>query len=182
MKESRATSTPLHRFDASRAIEAKWEVVLDRLLRESYPLSTVEPVSLAEEFRGVDRYVIDDQGERVKVEYKFDERWRTTGNIFVETVSNDTTSRPGWAFTCTADWLLYFCTPSRVLMFDVPTLRLARDRWAQRYQVRAALNAGYRTLGICVPLRVAERAAECVLRLDHGDGVVFQRRDRHDDD
>ena len=74
----------LHRFDDSRAIEAKWESILDQAVRESYPLATLARVSLAEEWRGVDRSVIDDHGETTTLEYKCDERWRQTGNAFLK--------------------------------------------------------------------------------------------------
>jgi hypothetical protein len=35
----------LHRFDDSRAIEAKWESILDQAVRESHPLATLARVS-----------------------------------------------------------------------------------------------------------------------------------------
>jgi N6-adenosine-specific RNA methylase IME4 len=165
---------PAWRFEQSRAIEAKWEPVLDRALRDHY--AHLERVSLADEFRGYDRYVVDDSGQRVGLEYKVDEKWRQTGKIFVEVVSNSTTGRLGWLHTCSARWLLYFLTPHTVLVFFMTHLRAVGKEWERRYPIRPAVNDGYHTLGICVPLRVAAAGAESVSHLDRGDGIVLQVR------
>ena len=101
----------------------------------------------------------------------------TTGNMFCEVMSNAQTGRLGWGRTCTASWLLYFLTPSIVLVYAVPTLRAALPRWERRFPMRRARNEGYDTLGVCVPIRVAEDVAESVSHLDRGDGIVLQSRD-----
>jgi len=165
----------VHEFDASRAIERKWAPVLDRVLRENY--TNLEVATLADEWRGFDRFVVDDAGQRVGLEYKFDERWQQTGNAFIEIVSNSETGRLGWLHTCQARWLLYFLTPTTVLVFRMDRLRCVGRQWQQAYPVRPAINAGYCTLGICVPVGVAQGAAESVSELQQGDGIVLQTRD-----
>lgn len=167
-----------HHFRCSQAIERKWAPRLDQAIRDSYPLSRVDGVTLTDEFRGIDRIVVDDSGHRVGIEYKIDEQWSRTGNVFLETISNATTRRAGWLMTCQATWLLYFLTPSRVLVYFMPELRRVGERWATRYPIRPAHNDGYDTLGICVPVGIAESAAESVSALDHGDGIVLQCRTR----
>ena len=79
--------------------------------------------------------------------------------------------------TCTATWLLYFLTPVRVLVFEMAALRQALPRWHDHFPTRAAVNDGYDTVGLCVPIPVAEAAAESVSWLSRGDAIILQRRD-----
>jgi hypothetical protein len=99
------------------------------------------------------------------------------GQRLFETVSNSRTGRPGWMLTCTATWLLYFLTPVRVLVFEMAALRQALPRWHDHFPTRAAVNDGYDTVGLCVPIPVAEAAAESVSWLSRGDAIILQRRD-----
>jgi len=164
----------LSTFAGGKAVERLWAPHLDRWIGETYRL---RPSTDAEEWQGIDRHVVDEHGCDVTLEYKFDQRWPQTGNVFIETVSNAGTERPGWALTCQAVWLLYFLVPHRVLVFQMSQLRQAVDFWRERYPERAAHNEGYDTLGLCVPIPVAEQAAEYVAHLDRGDGFVLQSRD-----
>jgi hypothetical protein len=167
----------MHQFEKSRAVEAKWAPVLDHALADAYPL---ERASRDDEWKGNDRFVIDDDGQRVGVEYKFDEVWQRTRNAFFETVSNSVSGRPGWLVTCAAKWLLYFLTPHEVLVFHMERLREAGRDWQKRYPVRAAQNVGYKTLGLCVPVTVARRTAESVSHIQLGDAIILQPRDEED--
>lgn len=155
-------------------MEARWAPLLDRVIGDQYPLTLV---SLADEWQGRDRWVVDDSGCCVGLEYKFDEKWAHTGNGFFETVSNDRTGRPGWLVSCQAKWLLYFLTPHCVLVYLMTRLRMMSQPWWQTYPVRRAPNEGYGTLGLCVPIEVAAAAAESVSHLDQGDGIVLQEWD-----
>lgn len=167
----------VHVFEASCAVEAKWAPILDRIISEQYPL---EPASRSDEWHGLDRWVVDDSGHRVGLEYKFDEKWARTGNAFFEIISNDRTRRPGWLESCQATWLLYFLTPHTVLVYLTKRLRRMSQPWRQAYPVRRARNQGYSTLGLCVPVAVAQQAAESRSRLDEGDGIVLQEWDGWD--
>ena len=161
-------------FEQSRDVERRWVPTLDRWVRGSgYALRTV---TLDDEFRGIDRFVVADDGREVSVEYKVDEQWRKTRNAFIEVVSNAKTNRPGWALSCQSTWLLYFLTPERVLVCLMAKLRRQVPRWRQRFPTKPAHNDGYDTLGICVPLTFVEAVAESVSRLSHGDVLCLQPR------
>jgi hypothetical protein len=166
-------SPPPHRFDHSCSVEARWAPTLDAWLSAAYAL---RPATSAEQWRGIDRVAIDDDGHPVSLDYKCDERCAQTGNVFIEIVSNATTGRPGWALTSEAIWLVYFVTPHSVLMFLLSHLRARLPAWRERFPERPARNEGYDTLGLCVPLRVALGAVEYVAHLDHGDGAILQPR------
>ena len=104
------------------------------------------------------------------IDYKCDEAWRRTRNVFIETVSNARTGRRGWALTSEAEWLLYFLTPDRVLVLTFTAVRRHLPTWQARFRLRAAVNDGYDTLGLCVPVSVVE-TAEYTARLDYGDAA-----------
>src|SRR5262245_47976789 len=93
-----------HHFDHSRSVEARWAPTLDTWLGESY---VIEPVTMDKEWRGLDRIAQTETGP-VTLEYKCDTRAQQTGKLFFETVSNSVTGRPGWLYTCQAEWLVYF--------------------------------------------------------------------------
>mgnify|MGYP001582985356 FL=1 len=148
----------MHRFEDSRAVEARWEGVLDAWLRADG--RDVRPATMAEQWKGIDRVVTDENGEVCGIEYKIDEVARRTGNIFVETVSNDNTGRPGWAYTSTARWIFYFIVPDRVLCLLTERLRAALPAWLRRFRLKSADNGDYRTVGVVVPIVEAEKVAE----------------------
>ena len=167
-----------HEFGTSCTVENRWAPMLDKWLAESY---SIRPASMDEQWKGIDRVAIDEDGMPVGIDYKCDEQARRTGRIFIETVSNDVSGRKGWAWTSEAKWIFYLVTPDCVLAFLMSRLRKELPGWLRRFGERAAQNRGYRTLGVCVPLAVAQEAAEYVARLDLGDGVVLQERDSEED-
>lgn len=163
----------MHGFDEKRAIEDRWSAVLDGWLLESG--HATRRATRAEEWEGADRVTLGGpDGAGIRIEYKCDERAGLTGNLFIETVSNDRTGRPGWAHSCRSDFLLYLVVPSTVLVFRPSCIRAALDGWALRYPTRAADNGGYRTLGVYVPIHEAAERCEYVAHLDLGDGCVLQ--------
>lgn len=161
----------LHRFAESLTIEAQWAPTLDAWFGAAYQLrlATVE-----EQWRGIDRVAIDDGGRCVGLDYKCDCRCVETGNLFIETVSNAQTGRPGWALTSEAMWLVYFVVPDHVLMFLTSQLRAQLPNWAACCLERPAHNEGYDTLGLCVPFDLASRTAEYVADLRSGDGAILK--------
>ena len=174
--------SPIHDFQACRAVEDRWSAKLDDWLAESYPM---RPATMEEQWRGMDRLVrvaLDEDGLEVGVDYKCDERAARTGNAFIETVSNDVSGRKGWALTTEADWVFYFVVPDRVFGLRADKLRAAIPDWQRRFPTRAARNVGrdgrpFRTLGVCVPLKEVAAVAEWVAHLDQGDGPVLATRE-----
>jgi hypothetical protein len=106
-------------------------------------------------------------GERWTVEYKSDTKADATGNAFIETVSVDTQDRKGWAYTSIAQLIVYYVPQQgRVLVINVPALRIALRAWPARYPVKYAENRDYKTHGLLVPLR--DLAPLCIADLSIG--------------
>lgn len=168
----------MHDFHASRQVEARWTPVLDAWLGRRY---WFQEATMDEQWRGIDRVAIDDHGRQVGIDYKCDEAAARTGNIFVETVSNTTTGRRGWAVAGQADWIFYLVAPSKVLVLLARRLRSVLPSWQQRFGFRLAWNRRgsetYATQGVCVLLECAEREAEQVADLDSTDEPSLRRRD-----
>lgn len=108
--------------------------------------------------------------EHYLVEYKSGLQTAATGNVFLETVSVDSRSVPGWVYTCRADYLFYATLLNgSILVFEPEALRAQIEVLKRRFRVtrtRKGQNAGYDTHGVIVPLRFAEKLASGVIRLD----------------
>jgi hypothetical protein len=170
----RRMGSRLHRFAESRSVEERWAPTLDHWLGEA---SELREATTAEQWQGIDRVALTADGV-ITIDYKCDEQASGTKNLFIEIVSNDVTGRPGWAYTSQADWLAYFIVPDQVWMFLLPRLRQALAKWRTTYAIRCAVNASYRTRGVCVPRSRAERAVEYIARLDKDDGAFLVPRGR----
>lgn len=100
-------------------------------------------------------------GARYFVEYKSGIQTFYTGNIFLETVSVDTAKKPGWVFTCKADFIFYAALLNHeILVFQPDSLREKIYELRSRFrEVMTAhdQNAGYNTAGVVVPLAYAEQ-------------------------
>lgn len=100
-------------------------------------------------------------GKRVKVEYKSGIQTYYTGNVFLETVSVDTQAKPGWVYTCQADYLMYATLLNgKILVMRPANLRLRIEALKRSYPVvktRHNQNDGYNTHGVIVPLAFAEK-------------------------
>lgn len=99
-------------------------------------------------------------GQSYFVEYKSGIQTHYSGNLFIETVSVDTNSTPGWAYTCQADYLMYACLlDHKILVFVPAVLRSQIPEMKLKFretQTRHGQNDGYNTHGLLVPLRYAE--------------------------
>lgn len=97
------------------------------------------------------------------VEYKSGVQTFYTGNVFLETVSVDTASKPGWLYTCKADYLLYACVLNGcILVFKPEHLRSILSELKGKYPEKSTnhgQNDGYRTHGLCIPLDQAKQYA-----------------------
>ena len=129
----------------------------------------IRPASHADQRRGIDRWFTHLQtGRQVSMEYKTDHTAGRTHNVFLETVSVDTPGRnkPGWVYTCQADYLCYWIPGEHLAYLVVPdTLRHFMrhyQHWARGRIVRIP-NRGYRTHGYVLPQRVLESLAITVL-------------------
>jgi len=131
------------------------------------PRFDITEASANEQRRGIDRHFKNKEtGARFSVEYKTDWRAAETHNAFIETVSVDTQNKAGWAYTCSADKLLYYI-PRDELVYVI-SLRKLRERlpkWEKQYRALPVKNDGYNTIGLLVPLRELEAIAESVINL-----------------
>jgi hypothetical protein len=142
--------TTAYGFIDQKTIGDKGEATLDKFfIDRGYK---VEEVSKKEQKMGIDRYIINGLGIRTAVEYKTDTRTATTGNVFVETISNSKTGALGWAIKGQADFLLYY-VPSwgKALLVDMGWVRNKVPEWIFQYKLRKILNKGYDSFGIPVP-------------------------------
>ncbi len=149
-----------YRFDRQLARGAEGEAQLDDHFAQWF---RILPVSLADQRRGIDRVFVDDKAGKVfSVEYKTDRRASQTGNAFIETVSQESATRrvAGWAYTCQADYLVYYCPePDVIYVLRPAVLKSAAQTWAARYPLRDIPNDGYVTRGVLVPLWELEKIA-----------------------
>ena len=94
------------------------------------------------------------------VEYKSGIQTAITGNVFLETISVDTANKPGWVYTCRAEYLMYACLLNRkILVFKPDELRARIDELKKKFKTVATSNGqnqGYKTWGVIVPLEYAE--------------------------
>ncbi len=122
-------------------------------------------VTGGEQRKGVDAlYTNKETGEQFTVEVKTDEVAGTTGNAFIEVISVDYPTKPGWAWTCKADKLLYWLPRQRRLLILAPISIQAHIRdWARQYGIKAVPNDGYQTYGVAVPLSSVEAVADRTL-------------------
>lgn len=118
-------------------------------------------VGMTDQFRGIDL----DSGATT-FEVKTDQIALRTGNAFIETLSNVGTGRRGWALTCQANWLLYFITADAdggtLHWIRPPNIKELVGAWSTQYPMRDALNYGYMTRGVCVPLQVFRKHCDTI--------------------
>jgi hypothetical protein len=153
-----------YQFQAQLDKGEQAEAQLDRYFAEWLH---IRPATRDEQRQGIDRIYTDRcTGNTLKVEYKTDWTAGRTGNAFVETISVDTTNKPGWAYTSKADVLVYY-VPGDELIYWIRFADLRRHlvRWAQKYEARKIPNRGYHTHGLLVPLSEFERIAKQVICL-----------------
>lgn len=118
----------------------------------------IKPATAAQQRLGIDRIFRHRDGSVYQVEYKADSLAGKTGNAFVETISVDTTGKPGWAITSQATTLVYMVTePETVYVIPMVRIRTLLPRWQAVYRTTTAQNDGYQTHGVLVPLAEFEK-------------------------
>lgn len=121
----------------------------------------IRPATMEEQHQGIDRFFTHrPTGAVDAMEYKADSLAGKTGNAFVETISVDTTGKPGWAIASEARYLVYLVTePETIYLIAMSRLRAALPAWQAQYRTASAANDGYRTHGVLVPLHELEKIA-----------------------
>lgn len=125
---------------------------------------TIRPATMEEQRQGIDRFFTHRlTGSVDAMEYKADSLAGKTGNAFIETISVDTTNKPGWAVASKARYVAYLVTePEAIYLVSLRSLRDALVHWKLKYPTRVAQNDGYKTHGVLVPLLELERIAVAV--------------------
>lgn len=153
-----------HDFQTQLAVGQEGERRLDAHFTTGYDIT---PATHVEQRQGIDRHFVNRvTGAASTVEYKTDLKAKRTHNAFIETISVDARGKSGWAYTSQANTLMYYI-PGDELIYIIafPTLRLRLPTWATRYPVKRALNEGYATYGLVVPLHELERIAVMVVSI-----------------
>lgn len=134
------------------------EMYLDSFFQDEF---AIRPATRQQQRVGIDRiFTRRTDGREWAIEYKADKTAGRTGNAFVETVSVDTANKPGWALTCTADFILYYIVGIGPLYILRPKdIKAKMQEWQRRYPERRIPNGTYHTVGILVPLDEFERLA-----------------------
>lgn len=141
----------------------KSEDKLDAFFSEWY---TVKRVDMFQQRQGIDRiFTRKDNGSIFKIEYKTDWTASRTQNAFVETISVDTTDKPGWAYSSQSDYLIYYI-PGDELIYVITfiALRARLPCWC-KFPSRRIPNKGYCTVGLLVPLAEFEQIAREVISI-----------------
>lgn len=110
-------------------------------------------------------------GKKFFVEYKSGIQTFYTQNIFLETVSVDNPCKPGWVYTCRADYIFYAALLNhRILVFRPGKLRAEIAELKTKFKetkTGKGQNETYNTYGVIVPLDYAERhLTEQIIELD----------------
>ena len=145
-------------FQQQLAIGAQGEAFLDQFFAGRY---VITPATDAEQRLGIDRHFVNRATNNAfTVEYKTDAIARKTHNAFIETISVDARGKSGWAYTSTAEFLAYYVPGDELIyVMRFADLRKRLADWALRYPVKSALNEGYKTTGLLVPLHELEVCA-----------------------
>lgn len=126
----------------------------------------IQCVNRFDERRGIDRIFRKD-GREHTIEYKTDEKTQHTGNVFVETISNNQTGALGWAVKGLADCVIYYAVGiEEAAIIRSEELRAKIAEWFFAYPTRAVKNRGYMTYGVLVPWEEFKKAADTVIKFD----------------
>lgn len=96
---------------------------------------------------------IDLIADGVNIEVKWDGVMATTGNIYIETVSNMEKSKPGWFNICQADKLYYGDAKNKTFyVFDFPQLKEYVEQHKTEYKEKIAADTNKHSLGYIIPI------------------------------
>lgn len=150
----------VYTFKEQMIVGKDGEATLDEYFSQWYDIS---PVNMDLERKGIDRWFRrKGQPALTTVEYKTDVLTQKTGNVFVETYSVLESGRYGWAWTCSADMLMYYAMPNTIYIAEPIKVREKIDKWQKKYGVRTVKNKGYHSVGIPVPAKEFKRICRSV--------------------
>ena len=128
------------------------------------------PATREQQRQGIDRvFTQRKSGKPYLIEYKTDWTAGRTNNAFIETISVDTLNIPGWAYSSTAEWLIYF-VPHRkqIYIAHFAKLRESLEDWIKQYgPAKAIPNQDYHTWGVPVPL---DKFVKCCSKVEQAVG------------
>ena len=167
----------VHHFRASLAREDGYAPQLDQWLSK---IGKVEDAPMPMQYIGIDRILCD----FCYVEYKLASRAEHYQAVFIETWSNFEGNRRGWAYTCKADWLLYFLIGIGVAVLPVVNMRRLLPEWEKNFRESSVINSRgddtYTTKGVVVPLTAlyeVEGAKLCKFPLDTDPNFLLSELD-----
>lgn len=103
------------------------------------------------------------------VEYKSGIQTHYTGNVFLETISVDNPCKPGWVYTCQADFVLYATLlDGMILIFKPDNLRKRIAELKAKFPEKPTSkgqNKNYNTHGVIIPLSYAKDLAAKIIHL-----------------
>jgi len=149
----------MYTFSEQLAKGEGYETVLDKYYGQWF---SIQSVSMSAQKMGIDKvYTNIMNGCKYTIEYKADEKTAKTNNVFVETVSVDTTNKPGWAYTSCAQILVYYLPQMGIAVRHTMTnIKALLKDWLKKYPKVPCQNNGYKTWGVLVPLSEFEKFAK----------------------
>lgn len=141
-------------FATQLELGKKQEDVLDEYFSTWY---NIKKATLEEERSDkFDRWFQRKEGDPkwLMVEYKADDKADSTGNLFIETMSNVEMGRYGWAWLTVADIVVYYVLPDT--LYFLPSGAKIRE-WLMTWHKhggpskRKVQNKGYKSEGYIVP-------------------------------
>lgn len=155
-----------HNFEERLGVGEKYEKDLDAFFE---PFFEVQPVQMNMQKLGVDRiFTHRKNGQRYSIEYKTDIRCKDTGNLYIETISVDKDNKLGWAYTSTAQRIIFHIPGDKVIFVDTLNLRDIMPKWVDKYPQAEAKNELYSGFGILVPVMVVAKIAKGTMGMKHG--------------
>ena len=152
-------------FETQRRVGQEGETFLDRWLGSNHKVLNVSGDARYQR-AGIDRVLTRRDNSTITVEYKFDLAARRTGNLFFETMSNDSRAVPGWGWSSQADYWIFLIPGQEILVFNPGQLRSLAWDLHDQLRRRAVPNRGYSTIGYPIPLVAARKAADEIILLN----------------
>jgi hypothetical protein len=125
----------------------------------------IKKVTMDEQRQGFDRIFIRPDKTELKIEYKSDDKARTTGNFFIELYSVFPTKQ-GWAYTSQSDYIIYLLVDWRIYVIDTPDMRRWVEKWKCEERMRTCRNKDYESQGILLPLKRIEVVTKKIYEKD----------------
>lgn len=96
---------------------------------------------------------IDLIADGVSIEVKWDGVLATTGNIYIETITDVEKNKPGWYEICQADKLYYGDAQNKIFyIFDFAQLKEYVEQHRKEFKERKARDTNKYSLGYLVPI------------------------------